>query len=64
MIIIKNLGRRDSSGFRFYVSPILRPNDLGYLTFGRRSNELGLAIPPLTDRFNADSYCPAAATKV
>ncbi|CAF4772742.1 unnamed protein product [Rotaria sp. Silwood1] len=56
-------GRRDNSGIRFYVSPTLRLHDMGYLTFGSTSNALGLAIPPRTDRFNVDSYCPAKVTQ-
>ncbi|CAF0842897.1 unnamed protein product [Didymodactylos carnosus] len=61
VIFISN--RRDSSGIRFYLGTSLRQYDLGYLTFGVKSNAFGIAIPPLMDRFVIDSYCNANATK-
>ncbi|CAF4624190.1 unnamed protein product [Rotaria sp. Silwood1] len=55
--------RRDNSGIRFYLGKELRQYDLGYLTFGADSSYAAIAIPPETDRFIIDSYCPAEATK-
>lgn len=58
------LGRMDSTGIRFYLGNELRPQELGYLTFGSDSSFVGLAIPPRADRFIVDTYCPATATSV
>ncbi|CAF3387948.1 unnamed protein product [Rotaria sp. Silwood1] len=55
--------RRDNSGIRFYLGKELRQYDIGYLTFGADSSYAAIAIPPETDRFIIDSYCPAEATK-
>ncbi|UJR07225.1 hypothetical protein I4U23_011513 [Adineta vaga] len=52
-------GRQDSSGIRFYVNNELRPQELGFLTFGTSSNTFALAIPPKVENFIVDSYCTA-----
>ena len=56
--------RRDSSGIRFYIGKERRQHDLGYLTLTADGSTVGIAIPPRTDRFMIDSYCPAIVTKV
>jgi hypothetical protein len=58
------VGRRDSSGIRYYIGKERRQHELGYLTLGMDSYVLGLTIPPRVDQFIVDSYCPANATQV
>ncbi|CAF1072713.1 unnamed protein product [Didymodactylos carnosus] len=57
------VGRRDSSGMRFYLGEKLRERDIGYLTLGTDSSPMALAIPPNVDQFIVDSYCQATHTK-
>ncbi|CAF3598120.1 unnamed protein product [Rotaria sp. Silwood1] len=54
---------RDSSGIRFYLGDELRQYDLGYVLFGTLSSPAALAIPPKTEQFIVDSYCPPEATR-
>ncbi|CAF1240142.1 unnamed protein product, partial [Didymodactylos carnosus] len=54
---------RDSSGIRFYLANELRRYDLGYVLFGTLSRPASLAIPPKTEQFIVDSYCPPEATR-
>ncbi|CAF3465404.1 unnamed protein product [Rotaria socialis] len=54
---------RDSSGIRFYLGNELRQYDLSYLVFGTLSSPASLAIPPNTEQFIVDSYCPPEATR-
>lgn len=58
------IDRTDSSGIRFYMGNKHRQHELGYLSLGTASNAAGLAIPPHTERFIIDSYCPSNATNV
>jgi len=55
--------RTDNSGIRFYIGNELRPQEMGYLTFGTISSFNGITIPPLMDRFIIDAYCPSNGTK-
>ena len=59
-----DLDRTDSSGIRFYLGAQPREHELGYLTVGADSSVLGIVLPPRTDHFIVDSYCPAIATAV
>lgn len=59
-----NLGIKDNSGIRFYLSSELRQYDLGFLAFGTTPDIISLVIPPNADRFIVDSYCPAETTNV
>ncbi|CAF1351319.1 unnamed protein product [Adineta steineri] len=52
----------DNSGIRFYVTDQLRPNDIGYLTFGTDTSSTSLTIPPGVQSFAVDSYCPMNAS--
>ncbi|CAF4976183.1 unnamed protein product, partial [Rotaria sp. Silwood1] len=54
---------RDSSGIRFYLGDELRQYDIGYVLFGTLSSPAALAIPPKTEQFIVDSYCPPEATR-
>ena len=58
------VGRRDSSGIRYYIGNELREQELGFLALGTESMDLGISIPPRADRFVIDSYCPAILTQV
>lgn len=58
------LDRTDSSGIRFYLGKQRRQHELGYLSLGAEANQLGIAVPPLMDRFTIDSYCSATGTRV
>ncbi|UJR14303.1 hypothetical protein I4U23_001293 [Adineta vaga] len=58
-----NSNRRDNSGIRFYLGNELRKYDLGFLTFGIGSTPSGLIIPPKTEQFITDSFCPSEATR-
>ncbi|CAF2793599.1 unnamed protein product [Rotaria sp. Silwood2] len=55
--------RRDNSGVRFYLGKELRQYEFGYLTLGADITHSAIAIPPETDRFILDSYCPAEVTQ-
>lgn len=51
---LKKSGIVDSSGFRMYVTPTLRENDVGILMIGLNINYLGQWIPPgLSNAHNA-----------
>ncbi|CAF2918621.1 unnamed protein product [Rotaria sp. Silwood2] len=61
--ILFDLDRHDNSGVRFYLGKELRQYELGYLILGADVSHSAIAIPPETDRFILDSYCPAEATQ-
>ena len=54
----------DSSGFRFYVTDQLRQYDIGYLTLGTDATAASLVLPPQTQNFTVDSFCPGSVTSV
>ena len=64
VILSVNLARVDSSGLRFFVTDNLRPNDLGFLTFGTSADTQSLVIPPQMSNFTVDSFCPVNVSDV
>lgn len=50
----------DGSGFKFYYTPVLRPNDLAMLMLG----QLFLDIPPGRAEYLQTGYCGSKCTTV
>ena len=62
--IVTVVGRRDSTGLRFYLGDQIRQQELGSLTLGVDSYYRALVIPGRADKFIVDSYCGASVTSV